>query len=504
METKKHEDPADNLFRKADAAKQKDNLSAAISYLRRAIALEPNRPAYRLHLALNLIAFAKKREPQMNEAIGQAQLVCRMAPDIAAHWMVLGEVAMNCNRFAEAIAAYEKFLDMEPQHAFAWGLLGFCYARDARHEAAIFACEKAVDLDPELGMPHFLLSTMYFDQKHWQPEKVAFHGERAFEAKKAVTVYGIEAMWNSAHGYLHLGNYPKGFTYFEARLIPNQTNAGNVLPLQRYPRPKWEGQRDCRVLIQTEMGLGDAILMMRFIPRLKEEFGVETIFECRDNMLTLAQANLPGVKCVAYGTANPDEFDYQMPVMSLPLAFRTTRDTVPNATYIYASLEKSMEWGLRLKKQPIEIRRPKIGVCWFSGRQSYSADNHETSKRKSVPFDIIKPLLDMPGLDFTSLQVDRDKDFPGPGIKDFNDTAAIIANMDIIISVDTAVSNLAGAMGKELWLMDRFDHCWRHSDIPTPWYPTASIYRQRAPGHWDGVVQAIINDLQKLRDKIAA
>lgn len=498
-DTQKPEDRAETLFRKADAAKQKGNLGAAITQLQKAIEIEPGRPAYRLHLALNLIAFAKKRDPQLNEAFLQAQTVCRMASQIPAHWMVLGEVAMNCNRFCEAIAAYEKFVDMEPQHAFAWALLGFCYSRDARHEMAIDACEKAVALDPELGMPHFLLSTLYGDQRFWNPAKIAHHGEMAFSCKKPTNICDIVAMWNSAHGFLHLGNYPKGFTYFEARLLPNQTNAGNVLPMQRYPLPMWKGESGKRILVQTEMGLGDALLMMRYIPLISERFNCSVGFECHEGMLQLAQSNLPGIKCIAYDAVVAADYDCQIPAMSLPLAFQTTRETVPNAPYIYADPMLVEEWRGRLK---LNLNRINIGLCWFSGRQSHSSDSHETSKRKSVPFELVKPLLDMPGFNFMSLQVGRDSEFPGPGIKTFADTAAIISLMDIVISVDTSVSNLAGAMGTNLWLMDRFDHCWRHCDIPTPWYPTAKIYRQTAPKEWSRVVAAIMDDLEKVRDKV--
>lgn len=501
MENGKSEDYAEALFRKADTAKQKGNLGAASVNLKKAIELEPGRPAYRLHLALNLIQFAKKRDPQLNEAFMQAQAVCRMAPHIPAHWMVFGEVAMNCYRFPEAIAAYEKFVDMEPQHAFAWGLLGFCYSRNAQHDMAIDACEKAVALDPELGIPHFLLSTLYGDQRFWNPAKVAHHGEAAFSCKKPATVYGIEAMWNAGHGFLHLGNYPKGFTYFEARLVPNQTNAGNILPLQRYPLPPWQGERGKKVLVQTEMGLGDALLMMRYIPLIKDQFDCTPVFECHDGMLELARANLPGIECVKYGEAIAAALDYQIPMMSLPLPFQTTRETVPNVPYIQADAALAEQWRSQLK---LDLNRINIGLCWFSGRQSYSSDNHETSKRKSVPFEFIRPMLDMPGFNFTSLQIDRDQEFPGPGIKTFSDTAAILSLMDIVITVDTAVANLAGAMGLNFWLMDRYDHCWRYCDIPTPWYPTVHIYRQTAPKQWGGVVAAIMDDLEKVRDKIAA
>lgn len=500
MENKKPDDRADALFRKADAAKQQGNLGAAIVALKKAIDIEPGRPAYRLHLALNLIEFAKKREPQQNEALAQAQTVVRMAPHIAAHWMVFGEIAMNCHRFPEACAGYEKFLDMEPQHAFAWGLLGFCYARDGRIDMAIDACTKAVELDSELGMPHFLLSTFYGDQRYWNPPAVAKHGEMAFTSKKAITVYNLESMWNAAHGFLHLGNYPKGFTYFEARLFPNQTNAGNMLPLQRYKAQKWEGQRNCRVLVQTEMGLGDALLMMRFIFPLRAKFDIEVIFECHESMLDIVRANLPGVECIPYGSGDSNKFDYQLPIMSLPVPLEITRESVPNAPYIVADPLAVEEWRGRLK---LDLNWINIGICWFSGRQSYSADNHETSKRKSVPFELIKPIIEMPGFNFVSLQVDRDDVFPGPGIKNFSDTAAIIELMDIVITVDTAVANLAGAMGKQFWLMDRFDHCWRYCDIPTPWFPSARIYRQTAPRAWAGVVSAIMGDLEKVRDKIA-
>lgn len=493
-------DESDTLFNSALEAKEKGDLQTAFDALNKAVELEPGRPAYRLHLALVSIAMARVREPLLDGAIMHATACCKMAPAVLGHWVVLGEVALNCNKFPEAIAAYEKAVEIDPSHAFVWGLLGFAYARNGDKDLARSACEEAVKLDPELGTPHFLLSTLYYDDKSWNPQKVAFHGERAFEAKKPA-IMALEGMWNAAHGYLLAGNYPKGFTYLEARLRPNATNMHQILPLQRYPRPLWRGERDTRVLVQTEMGLGDAFIMMRYLPLMKEKFGCEVVFECHSSMLELCQMNFPGVACMPYGSPTADIFDFQIPILSLPLVFKTRSYTVPNDPYLLAPRLRVEEWRARLGHDPA---KPTIGVCWFSGRNSYSSDNHETSKRKAVPWNLIRPMLDLPGFNFISLQTERDAEFKNPGIRDFSDTAALIDLCDVVISVDTAVANLAGAMGKELWLMDRFDHCWRWADVKTPWYPNTAIYRCAIPRDWSIPLARIYDDLSQLRDKIAS
>lgn len=467
----------------------------------RAVELQPNIPSFRLNLALAALAVNKANEFYNETAYQQAKTAAVMAPELLGHWIVLGEVCLACNKFPEAIAAYEKALTIDPSHGFLHAMLGFSYGKFGRIEESIRCHEKAVELDPELGLAHFLLSALYYE-KYFDPKKTAYHGERAFKAKKPAAL-AIESMWNAAHGFLIEGDYAKGWNYFEARLRPNFTNTGNVLPLDRYPgKPLWRGNKGIRLLVQTEMGLGDAIVMARYLPLIKPRYECDTIFECHAGMLDLMQHNFPNIQCVEYGKVDPASFDEQIPMMSLPLVFKTRQYSVPwDGAYLNSDTRKTEEW---LNKIKLCRDKLNVGICWFSGRNSWSADNHFTSKRKSVDFEYIKPLIAMEGVNWISLQADRDQELPNPGIRDFGDTAAIIKLMDLVVTVDTAVANLCGAMGKPFLLMDRYDHCWRWSDIQTSWYPTAKVFRQGADRDWKPVIAKIQDEILRFTAKLAA
>jgi len=388
------------------------------------------------------------------------------------------------------------------------GLIGFAYARIQQNERAKEYYERALSLDNELGDVHFLMSCMYADD-NFDPAKQAYHGERGFQAKNPAPL-SLESCWNAAHGYLGLNDYEKGFNYYEARLGSSKLLKCSNQALVRNSKPLWRGQthverdgqmRPTIVRVHSEMGLGDAFIMARFL-KLIQAMGVKVIFECFSNMLSLMQHNFPDIKCVPYEDLSDTEFDYHLPMMSLPVICKTTKESVPwDGPYILAEPEKIEEWTKRIF---FSHDRLNVGVCWAAGKNSWNAGNHNTHFRKSIPFDKIESILKTPGMNFISLQTERDSVFPNPGIRDFSDTAAIISQLDMVISIDSAVANLTGAMGKELWLLDRFDHCWRWNDIQTPWYPNTKIFRQPTPRDWDSVVDNLKDALSKKCDKMAA
>ena len=193
------------------------------------------------------------------------------------------------------------------------------------------------------------------------------------------------------------------------------------------------------------------------------------------------------------------EFDYHLPIMSLPYVCKTRADTVPwDGPYLRPEPHKIDEWSCFWPLNEPGI--PRIGICWSTGVNAYNPHNYDVHKKKSVPFGLIKPILDVPGVAYVSLQTgDESEDMPNPGIKTFSDTAAILHHLDGVITVDTALANLAGAMGSNIWLMDRFDNDWRWDNIESPWYPTARIFRQKKLGDWQPVVAAIRRDLEELR-----
>jgi hypothetical protein len=192
-------------------------------------------------------------------------------------------------------------------------------------------------------------------------------------------------------------------------------------------------------------------------------------------------------------------YDFQIPLMSLPHALRMRDYQIPwDGPYLSAD-------SAHIEKWKRDKSKPAIGVCWAGGARNYNAQNHEIDGRRSLKFEQIKPLLDIPGIDFVSLMAEKNADFYNEGLKSFSDTAGVIHHLDGVISVDTAVANLAGAMAKPTWVLSRFDQCWRWcKDLKKPWYPTVTVLRQTTPGDWSGPLDAIRSDLGVISRKIAA
>jgi len=217
--------------------------------------------------------------------------------------------------------------------------------------------------------------------------------------------------------------------------------------------------------------------------------------------------SLSGVdQVVERGEALP-AFDFHCPMLSMPLAFNTTLATVPSAvSYLRADEAQVAAWRTRLAA--MAIQQPRIGLVWAGKSRSHSPYLAAIDTRRSLAPDRLAPLFDVPGLHFLSLQKTgpampvgfRLTDFMDE-VEDFADTAALIANLDLVISVDTAVAHLAGALGKPVWLLDRFDPCWRwlRGRRDSPWYPTLRPYRQPSTGDWDAVLADVACGLQALK-----
>jgi Glycosyltransferase family 9 (heptosyltransferase) len=198
-------------------------------------------------------------------------------------------------------------------------------------------------------------------------------------------------------------------------------------------------------------------------------------------------------------------FDLHSPLLSLPRAFGTRLETIPSEVpYLRAEALAAANWRTRLDQ--IAGRCPKIGIVWAGRPYNHSSGQMAMDRRRSMSPERLTPLFDIPGLKFFSLQKS------GPSapaafplidlmneVDDFADTAALITNLDLVISVDTAVAHLAAALGKQVWLMNRFDSCWRWLEErkDSPWYPTLRIYRQSRPGEWDPVINQIGCDLRR-------
>ncbi len=300
------------------------------------------------------------------------------------------------------------------------------------------------------------------------------------------------ARFEQALALLALGDFARGFTAYESRwdipeFVPQKRN---------FAGQPWLGEDDIAgktVLIHAEQGFGDTLHFVRYVPLLAER-GVKIILEVQPQLKALL-SQIPGAAAVI-GRGEPlPPFDRYCPLLSLPLAFRTRPDTIPaNVPYIAADRGRVAHWAARLSDF---AGKTKIGLVW-AGNSSASA----IDARRSMSLSDFAPLAELTNIQLFSLQkgesaaqalqppdglslIDLTSELAG-----FDDTAALIANLDLVVSVDTAVAHLAGALGRPVFILSRFDGCWRwlnHRD-DSPWYPTARLFNQKAPGAWDEVI----------------
>ncbi|MDA8430852.1 MAG: tetratricopeptide repeat protein [Geobacteraceae bacterium] len=319
------------------------------------------------------------------------------------------------------------------------------------------------------------------------------HSEEAlncYESVLAISPENAKARYNRAAHLLRKGELAAGFADYEARFEAVHGTDNRI-----YSQPRWEGTplEGKTILVYAEQGLGDAMMFGRYIPMLADRGG-RVVLELQPPLLRLF-ASLHGVERVVAKSDVPPVTDFHIPLLSLPHLFRTTMDTIPSRVPYIAVPEKLVdEWREKIADKAIGCR---IGLVWAGKERPYP--------NRSCPPDALTPLLFIPGVSYFLLQAGEKDRFPLPeefvvkttdltdDIGDFADTAALIANLDLVITIDTSVAHLAGAMGKPVWAMLPFASDWRwmldRSD--SPWYPTMRLFRQSLPGDWGSVVNEI-------------
>jgi len=457
----------------------------AAESLRRALAAEPRRGD--AHFALGQVLAAAGDEAG---AIASLRRAMETMPDPTMAYSALTTMLTGHRHQAALVDLERQMVARTPGSALARIRLGRALARAGRLDEAVEACQRAQTLDPcSIDAVATIGAVRYVQGR-------AGEASAAFAAVLALRPGEPVARTTLAMIQLTRGNYEEGLAGFETRLETPQLAAfrpaGRRLP-KLADAGSLEGRR---VLLAAEQGQGDTLQFLRYAPLLAAR-GAQVLLEVQAPLVPLVAA-MPGIAGVTVQGAPAPEADFICPMMSLAHVFATRLDTIPAAVpYLAVPEERRARWGERLGAGTPGRRR--VGLCW-SGNPGFSADIF-----RSMTLEVFAPLLADPALEVHLVQTDiRAGDdavaAAHPGVVDlrrelvdFADTASVLERMDLVISVDTAVAHLAGALGRPVWIMLPFaaDWRWLEGRADSPWYPTARLFRQAVLGDWVPVLGAV-------------
>ena len=409
-------------------------------------------------------------------------------PDFADGHVGRTNTLRAMGRFVEALASYDIAIALSPADAAMLSNRGMILLDLQRDQDALKCFDAAIAGNPLFSSAHHNRAIALLKLQDLQEALASCNSALALEPHTA-RFQGTKAV-----ALLQLGAFADGWRLYEARKR-SENPAGN----KDFLTPAWLGDGDVAgktVFIHAEQGMGDTLQFSRYAALVQAK-GAQVIMSVQTGLLRLLQRSNPGVAVIDEAEV-PDSFDLHCPMMSLPLALGTTLGTIPTAVpYLHPDADRAAQWRVRLAELP----GMKIGLVWAGSPRPDQPDANAIDKRRSITLAHYADLADIPGISLISLQKGQTATAP-PGmilhdwtdeLTDFADTADLVAALDLVITVDTSVAHLAGGLGTPVWILNRFDQCWRWLEgrDDSPWYPTARLFRQPAPGHWGEVIAAV-------------
>ncbi|WP_406868207.1 tetratricopeptide repeat protein [Paraburkholderia fungorum] len=429
------------------------------------------------------------------EALNSFDRALASAPDFAPAWNNRACVLRDLGRAADALASCDHAIALQPGYPDAWSNRGNALSDLNRPHEARESYQRALELAPAFADAWNNLGLTQVDlNEHAQ----ALH---SYERALAVNPAAAETHWNRSLCLLQLGQLEAGWAEYEWRWERSRIKASR----RTFAQPLWLGNFSIdgkTILLHAEQGLGDTLQFCRYAKTVSK-LGAKVVLEVPRELMRL-MSTLDGVnQLIEAGHALPP-FDCHCPLLSLPLACKTDLASIPSKTpYLFADPQASREWHERIAAPAQKCLN--VGLVWAGGNRPHVAELRKNDARRSITFERLAPILDVPNVRFFSLQ-------KGPAARqlqhddshldvidyteeldDFADTAALVANLDLVISVDTSTAHLAGALDKPVWILNRFDTCWRWmlERTDTPWYAQAKLFRQPALGDWDSVIRNV-------------
>jgi tetratricopeptide (TPR) repeat protein len=487
----------DALLGRALSAERNGGRDAAIHLYRRVLEIDPTNLR-----AINRLGALAGENGELSAAVRQFRHSLRIDPNQPEVWFNLGIAHSRLGRSQEALASFDSMIGLTPLSGVGYLQRGATLARLGRYQDALTAFDEAHRLSPN----DLLVAIHRGLALQWCGRYDQAFGE--FDRAIAIKPDFAEAWVSKALLLMTLEDLPTGLPLFEWRWRMSTRRASPSRAARVAARPIWLGKPSIAgktLLIYLEQGLGDVIQFCRYAP-LAAKSGARVIVEVQPS-LTALMATLPGVSQVVSEQDKLPDHDFCCPMMSLPLAFGTTVSTIPaDVPYLHADAGRASAWKARLSG----LKGRRIGLAWGAGSRLGDSELVALEHRKTIPLTALAPLAAITGCDFVSLQLGEaaaQAASPPAGmiihdlttnINDFSDTAALMENLDLVISVCTSTAHLAGALGKPVWLLNRFDTDWRWflNRGESPWYPTMRIFRQPQPSDWASVVRSVADALR--------
>ncbi len=461
-----------------------EDLKAAQASYQRAVALQPDSPDLHCHLARVLY-----QSGSLELAAEWYQRAVALDPKRYEVYNDLGLVLTNLGNYGAAIESFRRSLRLNPRSAKTIASLGYLFECKGDLISASGAYRDAIKLDPQLHAAYADLGYVLFGLGELGEAADCFHRLRALRPDSA------EATANLGLIHLMQGDFAAGWAEYESRWQVGLADDRKMTQRQ------WKGEplNGERILIHAEQGFGDTLQFVRYVPLVAARGG-QVVLEVQPSLGRLLAGTAGASQVIRRGETLP-AFTWQCPLLSLPLAFGTEMHSIPaTVPYVHAESTQAAAWQRRLAG---DTRR--IGLAW-SGNPGMQRNRY-----RSIPLEHLVPLMKAPGTTFYSLQVGQGSEQvnqlpPDAGLidltaelKDFADTAAMVASLDVVISIDSSVAHLAGAMGKPVWIMLQKGCDWRYflDREDSPWYPTARLFRQSTPGGWQEVVNRIERALRE-------
>jgi tetratricopeptide (TPR) repeat protein len=441
-------------LKQAIALHQQGDSNDAEALYRSVLAIEPDNA-----LAQHFLGVIHYQRRELAAALPLLEQSVTLSPDEPEFRNNLGLALAAADRESDAIAAYRSALDLKPDHAVAWNNLGLALQSVNDVRGAIDAFQRAVDFKPDFAHAH----------------------------------------WNLSLALLLDGQFAQGWREYDWRLVLTELGRGRHV----YPGQAWDGSVAAgkTLLLYAEQGLGDALQFARYATLLAHA-GARPLIHCVDALKPLI-ATVPGVSKVLGSDEPLPEYDAHFPLLSLPCVFATTAETIPSvASYMTVSEPHRAAARARIDSSRAKLN---VGLVWAGSRE------HSNDRNRSCPLAALAPLLALPGIAWFSLQQgEASKELDAyadpkpvialPASAPLIDTAALIAEVDLVISVDTSIAHLAGALGRRCWLLLPFapDWRWMLERDDTPWYPAMRLFRQSRLHDWSSVVARVVAELRAL------